>query len=204
MVRFKCRHLLVEFFFDPPPTNADVGAAPSTSRAPQLDERSIAGAIRDSVAACFGDVGASTVTSSLSGARWPDSLATARLYIGARACSLEGVDIPLLARATMSSVKHSADAPPVKYYSPVTRLCLLRVARDGAATLWASLTLIRSIKGQAVCIRVLHSGGTIRKTQQAAIAEGRRRIIASGGATGADGREQRWADDEAKILALQP
>lgn len=63
MVRFKCRHMLVELMFDPP---AD-GSSTTKSRTPPVSERDIANAIRDNVVACFGDVGAASVTSSLAG-----------------------------------------------------------------------------------------------------------------------------------------
>lgn len=75
----------------------------------------------------------------------------------------------------------------------------MRVGRDGAATLWASITLLRTIKGVSVCPRVLHNGGTIRKTQQEAVREGRRRVMAAGAIA-----EQSWPAEEQAILALQP
>lgn len=66
----------------------------------------------------------------------------------------------------------------VKYLSPLTSLCIIRCARPALSTVWGAITFIRSIKGVPICPRVIHVGGTIRKTQQAAIRLDRELILA--------------------------
>ena len=52
-----------------------------------------------------------------------------------------------------------ADAYAVKYYSPTTYLCIIRVARDPYRTAWAAVTLLSSIEGQACIPNVIHVSG---------------------------------------------
>ncbi|KAH8915781.1 hypothetical protein BT69DRAFT_1243626 [Atractiella rhizophila] len=85
----------------------------------------------------------------------------------------------------------------VKYYSPVTNLSIIRCSREGHKHIWAALTLLRSIKGQPVIAQVLHVGGTIRKTQQAAIVHNRTLIL------GFKDGEKILQDEETKIQGLE-
>ncbi|EJU04286.1 hypothetical protein DACRYDRAFT_93646 [Dacryopinax primogenitus] len=57
----------------------------------------------------------------------------------------------------------------VKYYSPVTNLCIMRVARDHYRMAWAALTLLTSLNGELCIPRVVHCSGTIKQVQIAAI-----------------------------------
>ncbi|KAG8969856.1 hypothetical protein FRC03_000102 [Tulasnella sp. 419] len=57
----------------------------------------------------------------------------------------------------------------VKYYSPVTGMCVIRAAREHVRILWGALTLLTQIEGQMFIPRVVHSSGTIKKAQIAAI-----------------------------------
>jgi len=61
----------------------------------------------------------------------------------------------------------------VKYFSPTTRLCIIRVARGEAArTTWAALVLLDSIgnnDGDKVVPHVIHVSGTLKHAQIAAI-----------------------------------
>jgi len=65
----------------------------------------------------------------------------------------------------------------IKYFSPKTNLCIVRCSRSTLQMVWASISFIRRIRSVEVCPRVLHVGGTIRKTQQAAIKYDRKILI---------------------------
>jgi len=67
----------------------------------------------------------------------------------------------------------------IKYLSRTTGLAIVRTSRPTLSTVWAAITFIRSIKGVECCPRIIHVGGTIRKTQQAAIRYDRQLILAS-------------------------
>lgn len=58
---------------------------------------------------------------------------------------------------------------PVIYYSPLTTLTIMRIARSHYRLLWSAITLITSLNGQAVLPRVVAVSGTIKKLQNAAI-----------------------------------
>ncbi|KZV98730.1 hypothetical protein EXIGLDRAFT_727057 [Exidia glandulosa HHB12029] len=57
----------------------------------------------------------------------------------------------------------------VKYYSPTTRVCIIRVARDHHQIAWAGATLLSQIDGAKFIPHVVHLSGTIKHTQLAAI-----------------------------------
>lgn len=59
---------------------------------------------------------------------------------------------------------------PVIYHSPYTTLTILRVARPHYRTLWASLTLLRELNGHPIIPRIVAVSGTIKKLQNRAIA----------------------------------
>ncbi|KAF8468494.1 Rpp14/Pop5 family-domain-containing protein [Russula ochroleuca] len=73
----------------------------------------------------------------------------------------------------------------VKYFSPMTNLCIVRVARGTAtSTTWAALTLLDrvgggssgSAEGHRVVPHVIHVSGTLKHAQTAAIEWNRRAI----------------------------
>ncbi|KAG6906968.1 hypothetical protein DXG01_011165 [Tephrocybe rancida] len=47
----------------------------------------------------------------------------------------------------------------VKYYSPTTNICIIRVARDHHKIAWGSVTLLTSIEGTRYIPNVLHLSG---------------------------------------------
>lgn len=57
----------------------------------------------------------------------------------------------------------------VKYFSPTTCLCIVRVARDQHTIAWGAVTLLTSINGVRVVPHVVHVSGTIKHVQMAAI-----------------------------------
>ncbi|OUM60575.1 hypothetical protein PIROE2DRAFT_46103 [Piromyces sp. E2] len=57
----------------------------------------------------------------------------------------------------------------IKYFSPVTKIGILRSSRKQFNMIWASLTFINNIQNNGCLVRVLHVGGTIKSTQKAAI-----------------------------------
>lgn len=61
----------------------------------------------------------------------------------------------------------------VKYYSPTTNICIIRVARDYHKMAWSALTLLTTIEGATYIPRVIHLSGTIRHAQKAAITHNR-------------------------------
>lgn len=61
----------------------------------------------------------------------------------------------------------------VKYFSPLTNLCIIRVARDQHRIAWGAVTLLTSIHDVRVIPRVIHVSGTIKHTQLSAIAHNR-------------------------------
>ncbi|KAI9454780.1 Rpp14/Pop5 family-domain-containing protein [Lactarius psammicola] len=80
----------------------------------------------------------------------------------------------------------------VKYFSPATHLCIIRVARGEAArTTWAALVLLDKIgnnDGHKVVPHVIHVSGTLKHAQIAAIEWNREaiaRVKAGAGVQGA-------------------
>ncbi|ETW82624.1 RNase P [Heterobasidion irregulare TC 32-1] len=65
----------------------------------------------------------------------------------------------------------------VKYFSPTTNLCIVRVAREPYRIAWAAATLLSSIEGRPCIPNVVHVSGTIKHAQLAAI-EHNRTVIA--------------------------
>ncbi|KAI8325591.1 hypothetical protein GQ54DRAFT_301830 [Martensiomyces pterosporus] len=66
----------------------------------------------------------------------------------------------------------------VKYFSPRTRLGILKVPRDHYQMVWAALTLTTHYSKHPCLIRVWHVSGTIKKCQKAAIRVDRELIVA--------------------------
>ncbi|KAL4066710.1 Rpp14/Pop5 family-domain-containing protein, partial [Scleroderma citrinum] len=61
----------------------------------------------------------------------------------------------------------------IKYFSPTTNICIVRVARDHHNLAWGAITLMTSINGIRVIPHVIHVSGTIKHTQLAAIKHNR-------------------------------
>ncbi|TFK82189.1 hypothetical protein K466DRAFT_530751 [Polyporus arcularius HHB13444] len=61
----------------------------------------------------------------------------------------------------------------IKYFSPRTNLCIIRVARDPHKLAWASVTLMTTIDGRKFIPHVVHVSGTIKQAQLAAIRHNR-------------------------------
>ncbi|KAJ7907291.1 hypothetical protein B0H13DRAFT_2233450 [Mycena leptocephala] len=61
----------------------------------------------------------------------------------------------------------------VKYYSPTTNICIIRVGRDHHKIAWGALTLITAIEGTRYIPNVIHLSGTIKHAQLAAISHNR-------------------------------
>lgn len=68
-------------------------------------------------------------------------------------------------RASLQAKPNLADLyyRPVKYYSPQTGICIIRVARDQHKVAWAGVTLLSNIEGHIFVPNVVHlSGASIR------------------------------------------
>ncbi|KDQ15839.1 hypothetical protein BOTBODRAFT_173512 [Botryobasidium botryosum FD-172 SS1] len=61
----------------------------------------------------------------------------------------------------------------VKYFSPVTNLCIIRVGRDNHQIAWGAITLLTTLENERFIPHVVHCSGTIKKVQQAAIRHNR-------------------------------
>ncbi|KAJ7193795.1 hypothetical protein GGX14DRAFT_701029 [Mycena pura] len=61
----------------------------------------------------------------------------------------------------------------LKYYSPTTNICIIRVARDHHKIAWGAVTLLTSIEGSRYIPNVIHLSGTIKHAQLAAISHNR-------------------------------
>ncbi|XP_006458877.1 hypothetical protein AGABI2DRAFT_200739, partial [Agaricus bisporus var. bisporus H97] len=61
----------------------------------------------------------------------------------------------------------------VKYFSPLTNVAIIRVARDQHRIAWGGITLLREVDGCRVIPFVVHVSGTIKHAQLAAIAHNR-------------------------------
>ncbi|KAJ7264863.1 hypothetical protein B0H12DRAFT_1101164 [Mycena haematopus] len=66
-----------------------------------------------------------------------------------------------------------ASSVTVKYYSPTTNICIIRVARDHHKIAWGALTLMTTIEGARYIPNVIHLSGTIKHAQLAAVAHNR-------------------------------
>ena len=52
----------------------------------------------------------------------------------------------------------------VKYFSPTTNLCIIRVARDHHRIAWGAVTLIKKIQGKIYIPNVIHVSGAVPHT----------------------------------------
>ncbi|KAH0833417.1 Rpp14/Pop5 family-domain-containing protein, partial [Lanmaoa asiatica] len=71
------------------------------------------------------------------------------------------------------AVGGSMTGKTVKYFSPTTHLCIVRVARDQHTLAWGAVTLLTQINGARIIPHVVHVSGTIKHVQLAAIRHNR-------------------------------
>jgi RNase P/RNase MRP subunit POP5 len=50
----------------------------------------------------------------------------------------------------------------VKYFSPMTNVCIIRVAREQHKVAWGAVTLLSTVDGQRVVPNVVHVSGAFR------------------------------------------
>ncbi|KAF8963132.1 hypothetical protein BDZ97DRAFT_1821913 [Flammula alnicola] len=96
----------------------------------------------------------------------------------------------------------------VKYFSPMTNICIIRVARDQHNIAWGALTLLTVIEGARYIPNVVHVSGTIKHAQLAAIAHNREviaryRALAKSPVAYQDSYEAFLETSELEIEALQ-
>lgn len=97
-----------------------------------LNGKQIYNALRDSIVANFGDVGWGAAGMSLTGALF--------------------LSIVIHLQLTISLVK---------YFSPTTNLCIIRVARDHHRIAWGAVTLLTGIDDVRVIPHVVHISGML-------------------------------------------
>jgi len=93
----------------------------------------------------------------------------------------------------------------VKYFSPATNICIIRVARDPYRIAWGAVTYLSSIDGQKYIPNVIHVSGTIKHAQLAAINHNREviaRYIARSD-IGSDTYDEYLTKSTAEIESLQ-
>ncbi|KLO17385.1 hypothetical protein SCHPADRAFT_900658 [Schizopora paradoxa] len=69
-----------------------------------------------------------------------------------------------------------ASSLTVKYFSPMTNLSIIRVARDHHQIAWGAVTLLRTVQGKSYLPNVIHVSGTIKHTQLSAISHNRETV----------------------------
>ena len=91
----------------------------------------------------------------------------------------------------------------VKYWSATTSLAVVRCGRDAHRRVWASMTMLRDVKGRAVVARVLHNASTLRSSRAATrsrVEAAFARLVARGGMPG--GARAAAAGTEAAKVAI--
>ncbi|KAF8339790.1 uncharacterized protein EI90DRAFT_3037758 [Cantharellus anzutake] len=63
----------------------------------------------------------------------------------------------------------SLDKLSVRYYSPVTNICIIRAPRERYRLAWGALTLLSALEDVRYIPRVIKVSGTVKKLQLAAI-----------------------------------
>lgn len=95
----------------------------------------------------------------------------------------------------------------VKYYSPVTRICVVKAPAAMANEVHAALVFIKVLKGYPVAIRLLQSCGSLRTLKRALLhwhmelTAGLRKSVATGAAGGAAGGSK--AEEESLQTLLE-
>lgn len=96
----------------------------------------------------------------------------------------------------------------LKYWNAVTGLAVVRCGRDIHREVWATMTLMREVKGRSVVVRVLHNGSTLRSSQRSALArseEAFARLAARGAMPGGERAATKGAQAAGRAIeALQP
>ncbi|KAL0207250.1 hypothetical protein P9112_011878 [Eukaryota sp. TZLM1-RC] len=64
----------------------------------------------------------------------------------------------------------------IKYFNNVTNLCIARAPRAHFEMVWTALTVLRAVQDMRCTIRVIHTGGSIRSCQSAAIEHSRKML----------------------------
>jgi len=90
----------------------------------------------------------------------------------------------------------------VKYFSPITNVCIVRVARDHHRIAWGAVTLLTSLGAKRCIPQVIRVSGTIKKVQLAAIKHDRE-VIAKMKSMRADAFSQHLEASQKEIEALQ-
>jgi ribonuclease P/MRP protein subunit POP5 len=109
-------------------------AGDSAKRSNEINAKQIWSALKQSVLHNFGDTGWGAVGLSLTGTF---------------------VTMPYVFLNNISTSMHNI----VKYYSPTTNVCIIRVARDQHRIAWGAVTLLSSIEGQKYIPNVVHVSG---------------------------------------------
>ncbi|KAJ3717070.1 hypothetical protein FB446DRAFT_736738 [Lentinula raphanica] len=96
----------------------------------------------------------------------------------------------------------------VKYCSPTTNICIIRVGRDQHNIVWGALTLLDGLEDMKFIPNVVHVSGTIKHCQLAAIAHNRTviaryRAMAKAPAAYQDSYETYLESSNREIEALQ-
>ncbi|KAK9478501.1 ribonuclease P/MRP protein subunit [Lipomyces japonicus] len=65
----------------------------------------------------------------------------------------------------------------LKYFSQATSTGIVRVSRDHYRIVWAALTLLNEIGNNKVVVSVIHVSGTIKKCENALIANTKQKIL---------------------------
>ncbi|KAK3246965.1 hypothetical protein CYMTET_43521 [Cymbomonas tetramitiformis] len=63
----------------------------------------------------------------------------------------------------------AAQSLQVKYFNPLTNLCIIRCSRDSYRQVWCAITLISEIRKRTVMLRMIHLGGSVRTCQTSAL-----------------------------------
>jgi ribonuclease P/MRP protein subunit POP5 len=90
----------------------------------------------------------------------------------------------------------------VKYFNPITKICIVRVPRAYYRWLWASLTMSCNFAQRSCMVHVLHTGGTIRSCARQAIKYHRQKIAKIQPSQHASTLIHSLAQDEEKKLSL--
>ncbi|KAG2359364.1 hypothetical protein BDR07DRAFT_1452406 [Suillus spraguei] len=98
---------------------------------------------------------------------------TVDAFAGQEPLSTRSLDGRLIYNALRDSVvTNFGDTGWVKYFSPTTNLCIIRVARDHHRIAWGAVTLLTGIHDSG-SFRCKHHVGTIKHAQVSAIAHNR-------------------------------
>ncbi|KAJ3285397.1 hypothetical protein HK104_009517 [Borealophlyctis nickersoniae] len=65
----------------------------------------------------------------------------------------------------------------MKYYNPYTNVGIFRASRDHFRIAWTACTFITAIRGRSCIINVVHTAGTLKSVQTAAIERGKEILL---------------------------